>query len=88
MEQYIPKSALLAEIEKIRRIEVTDTDVVYNGALDEIRHHIDTLEVKEIDFHKELLSFYRHTNDSGSEIALAKYFYELGLKAAQKGEEI
>ena len=53
--------------------------------LQEVNSFLDTLEVKEVDFHKELLSFYRHTNDSGSEIALAKHFYELGLKA-QKGE--
>jgi len=38
------------------------------------------LETKEIDFHKELLSFYRYTNDSGSKIALAKYFFDLGIK--------
>ena len=42
------------------------------------------MELQEvIDIHKELLSFYRHTNDSGSEIALAKHFFELGFKAAQ-----
>ncbi len=48
--------------------------------LGRVRDWIDALEVKrEVDFHKELLSFYRHTTDS-SEIALAKHFFELGLK--------
>jgi len=43
---------------------------------------LNTLEVKEVDFHKELLSFYRHTDDSGSAIELAKHFFELGLSAS------
>jgi len=50
MTRYIDKAAVVAEIEKIRRIEVTNNDVVYNGALDEIRHYVDTLEVKGADF--------------------------------------
>jgi len=86
MAQYIDKSALVAEID--RRIQFfteesgnSNSDIVI--ALFGLKSFLDTLEVKEIDFHKELLSFYKHTNDSGSEIALAKHFYELGIKAAQ-----
>ena len=56
MEEYIKKSALVAEIERIRRIEVTNNDVAYNGALDEIRYFINTLEVKEGDEQKEMMS--------------------------------
>ena len=98
MEQYIPKDALVAEIERIRRIEVTNNDVAYNGALDEIKYFLNTLEVKEVDLEKELSyeeykSFFdKHPdfpNDWGFDEAFifAKYFYSLGLKA-QKGEKI
>ena len=53
MAQYIDKDALVAEIERIRRIEVTNNDVAYNGALDEIRYFLDTLEVKEVDLEEK-----------------------------------
>ena len=91
MTQYINKDALVAEIgcyisnykEILAKIDRNNTYWVdsvsmIEAKLDALQHlltFIDTLEVKEIDFHKELLSFYRHTNDSGSEIALAKHFY-------------
>ena len=86
MEQYIPKSAVLAKIEKIRRIEITDNDVVYNGALDEIRHHIDTLEVKEVDLGKEIEKCLKQHNmlavGRKDFTDIAKRFFELGLKAS------
>jgi hypothetical protein len=98
MEQYISKAAVLAKIRKYINNAETYLKYHYNRndksvyafeqeklAMCELLSSLDTLETKEVDFHKELLSFYRHTNDSGSAIALAKHFYELGLKA-QKGE--
>ena len=58
MEQYISKSALVAEIE--RRVELNDTcqkisggNEFYRGAIDEAKEilsFLDTLEVKEVDF--------------------------------------
>ena len=85
MKQYIPKSAVVAEINRV--LNSYDPNEITSGryALVNLRNFLDTLEVKEVDFHKELLSFYRHTNDGGSNIALAKHFFELGLKA-KKGE--
>lgn len=70
-----------------------------NAALYAIKGRIDTLEVKEIDLEKELESW-RHNHFHGrrdkeasgeylervSQLNLAKHFFELGLKAAQKGE--
>lgn len=55
MEQYIPKSALLAEIEKIR-CKVDDGSSYCNGwqhALRTFEIGINNLEVKEVDFEKE-----------------------------------
>lgn len=102
MEKYISKDTLVAEIErKLKNINLyyvnagshpLDTDTnkkLQDGIskfLQSLLSFIDTLDVKEVDLEKELLSFYRHTNDSGSEIALAKHFFELGLKAAQEVE--
>lgn len=52
MEQYISKSALLAEIERIKKENYYDTHDEYDGfvrnALDKFLSFIDTLEVKEI----------------------------------------
>lgn len=91
MEQYIPKSALVAEIvRRIKAIPKNETDKILRAVygneafvLTELHSFIDTLEVKEVDFKKEILSFYRHTN-SDSTIALAKHFFELGMAVSNK----
>lgn len=55
MEQYIPKSALLAEIEKLvdKGKYHEEFDCAYrdgnNGALYALKSKLDTLEVKEVD---------------------------------------
>ena len=47
----------------------------------------ENLEVKEVDLEKELRDFV--VGDIGDyDMGLAKHFYELGLKAAQKGEKV
>jgi hypothetical protein len=60
---------------------------------------LDTLEVKEVDLETEL-NIWRHNHFHGrrdkeasgeylervSQLDLAKHFFELGIKAAQKGE--
>lgn len=84
MTQYIDKAAVMAEIEKIRRIEVTNNDVVYNGALDEIRHYVDTLEVKKVDLKKEIEEYLSIYWPNEKELHpflghMAKHFFELGL---------
>lgn len=56
-------------------------------------HFLDTLEVKEVDLEKEFYDFLDTLTgkDNGhlSEdelFRIAEYFFELGIKAAQKGE--
>ena len=62
MEQYIPKSALLAEIEKLvdKGKYHEEFDCAYrdgnNSALYALKEKIDTLEVKEVDEQKERMS--------------------------------
>ena len=56
MKQYISKSALVAEIEKLKD-KVSDSSSYCNGwqhALRMLELSIDTLEVKEVDLEKQL----------------------------------
>lgn len=111
MEQYISKSALVAEIErrlhfdnnwiegdKRRQIHTNSVSSAYykrigsKHACESILDFINTIEVKEIDLKKEIEDYmFNNTffiiNASSKETvtALAKHFFELGLKA-QKGE--
>ena len=68
MEQYIPKSVLIAEIERIQN-EFSDSsdrngnfdDLENQGAykaLDRLESSLDTLEVKEVNLEKEIDKFY------------------------------
>ena len=97
MEQYIPKSALVAEIERLvdKGKYHEEFDCAYrdgnNGALYALKDKLDTLEMKEVDLEKELdsmitpeLKFHKALP---SLFDVAKHFFELGLKA-QKGEEL
>lgn len=92
MEQYINKSALIAEIE--RRIKERDFQMksgcwisstyMYEDLLD----FINTLEVKEVNLEKEAENFVQtgeFVKNENPVLAIAKYFFELGLKI-QKGE--
>ena len=97
MEQYIPKSAVLAEIE--RRLELLDNAPVANikefadimGAqyyeLTNIAKYINTLEVKEVDLEKEVEAYLNTFYLDKDLYKFAKHFFELGLKV-QKGEII
>jgi len=49
MEQYISKSALVAEIESLRRTTFTNFDEGVNATVQTILEVVDTLEVKEVD---------------------------------------
>ena len=96
MEQYISKSALIAEIEKriITYKNISGEDR-RTDALMSLKNSLDTLEVKEIDLEKyyhEFLQkewFGKNCIRTMSEMMAftAKHFFELGLKT-QKGEEI
>jgi hypothetical protein len=66
-------------------------DLVMSWEQREYKHLIDTLEVKEVDLEREIDKMWDNTSDAFSEDGwkefeeIAKYFFELGLKA-QKGE--
>ena len=98
MEQYIPKSALVAEIERRRDLHYKYYMKNGVGSIAECKYDedreilsfINTLEVKEVDLEKELdsmitpeLKFHKALP---SLFDVAKHFFELGLKVAQKGE--
>ena len=91
MEQYISKSALVAEIERRMKLR-QDSYRKYNDvndfvAFEELEYLHDeflpTLEVKEVDLEKELKHLIGNVGQCDRK--LAKHFFELGLKA-QKGE--
>ena len=92
MEQYIPKSVLVAEIKRIlSAFENSDAPVdrLRASTLIALLSFIDTLEVKEVDLEKEIDNFwdknYRKVECGVKDIKLiGEYFFELGLKA-QKG---
>ena len=92
MEQYIPKSVVLAEIDK-RLHQLTDAafDSMIGRNLIEIRDSLDTLEVKEVnlDFEQELYKAFGQVKDFTLGMRIAKHFFELGMQVsnkAQKGE--
>lgn len=96
--KLIDKDALVAEIERRQKIHFNDYHIIGNNspadygacnALTQILAFIDTLEVKEVNLEKEVHKFI-----DKEELHLrlwdvdriARHFFELGLKAAQKGE--
>ena len=92
MAQYINKSAVVAKIERqILAIDkmpkITDTQIsVLSGnkvILTKLLSFIDTLEVKEVDFEKIWKEYFKYRGDVATVNVkhLAKYFFELGLKA-------
>ena len=97
MEQYIPKAAVVAEIERrIKGLKDCHADTVagYAGeisGLERLLSFLDTLKVKEVDLEREINEqalFYSYALVGMKEITvMAKHFFELGLKA-QKGSEL
>jgi hypothetical protein len=99
MAQYIDKAVLLAEIERKRNNEVqwmarqgyTDYNMGLRDGYADILSYIESLEVKEVKINKEISQFIDANFKEatiGHKLSLrrvAKYFFELGLKA-QKGE--
>ena len=100
MEQYVNKSALVAEIErltdelygklpnasKVENGTITISEACNTGkytALESFRNYIDTIEVKEVDLKKEATEFVQtkeFVKNGTPVLAIAKYFFELGLK--------
>jgi hypothetical protein len=95
--KLIDKSALVAEIERLKERliafhhrDLNDWPLDNYGkmrAYNEVLSFIDTLEVKDVDLEKELRDFVVGDIDD-YDMGLAKHFFELGLKAAQKGENV
>ena len=90
MAQYIDKTALVAEIEKIIEEPAPSHDSQcrfedgYYGGLYKAESIIDAIEVKDVDLKKEVEA-YRDTFYWDEDLyKFAKHFFELGL--AQKGE--
>lgn len=99
MEQYIPKSVLVAEIDKEIKhiyagreyvgIPLDEENRVYG--LQIAKGIINTLEMKEEDLEKEISEYFvEHSDEFFSEKykLIAKHFFELGLKAQRKSISI
>ena len=98
MAQYIDKSAVVAEIEKIYNedYKFLPSDIVESveAFKDDLLIALNTLEVNEVDLEKEIEK-YLLTNATlliGGDSKLvvhhiAKHFFELGLKAQKGGDE-
>lgn len=93
MTQYIDKAALVAEIQKLydKDYHYLPSDIY--GYKDEFLAIIDELEVKEINLEKIIEQTYHDRSvtdtsdmDHVSYENIARHFFELGIKAAQKGE--
>ena len=99
MEQYISKSALVAEIEKRQKEEVfydedgsfaSWADQNHYSILESIKNVINNLEVKEVDLEQEIdkeldRNWYGEYINLDKFRESARHFFELGLKA-QKGK--
>ena len=102
MEQYISKSALVAEIkERIKTYNkgYANGDDSRADALEVLLHDIDTLEVKEVDFEEVFNDEYsKFSNDTDAmdyafpiDLAdyrdFAKHFFELGMTVSDKEQK-
>ena len=91
MAQYISKSALVAWAKETYLCE--NASMVRKVCYKQLLEHLDTLEVKEVNFEKYYHDFLqkewfgKNCNRTISEMMAftAKHFFELGIKA-QKGE--
>ena len=93
MTQYIPKSALVAEIER-RRSKNARNKLNLAASFEDnyLLSFIDTIEVKEVDLEKEIeeyLSIY-WSNEKDLHPFLghvAKHFFELGMAVSNKAQK-
>lgn len=93
MEQYIKKSTIVEEINRV--LNSYDPNEITSGryALISLRDFLDNLEVKEIDFEKELDEWMKigpHTSYPWCTIPdaikiTAEHFFELGLSSQTEG---
>lgn len=97
MAQYINKSAVMAEIERLKGYNVNERDDFekgYHNALNLICSFLDTIDAEKVDLEKEIKDFLRKqpiaARSQGTDLRLvpspkeiAEHFYELGLKAVR-----
>ena len=109
MEQYIDKDALIAKINHHLQFTPEHTNAFIEGeehAYRTILSFLDSLEVKEVDFERELSKYvsqgiHRFFPNEGNDyynidsvewqdyvIDTAKHFFDLGLKAKDKGKKL
>ena len=92
MPQYISKDALVAEIEKMiyEAYPNSEWNHGYVTSCEKILYFLNTLEVKGVDLQKEIGKYLDVNNiEYGFQVKLfdfARHFFELGIKATQKGE--
>lgn len=98
MEQYISKSALVAEIENLldNGKYHDDYNCVFrdgnNAALYALKGRINTLEVKKVDFEKEIelvKGDYEQVDVAWNNDFdfIARYFFELGMSVSNKAQK-
>ena len=101
MEKYIPKSALVSEIESLRRTTFTNFDEGVNFTVQTLLETLNTLEVKEVDldfqrFAKEMDAIFAlpssetentEENPFNWEYAIAKHFFELGMSVSNNAQK-
>ena len=90
MEQYIPKSALVAEIERLwNEYKNNDENNKLTWFVAKLENFLNTIEVKEVDLDAELEHYKAEQNIKYEEdinmFEFAEHFFELGLKT-QKGK--
>lgn len=102
MAHYIGKDALVADIERkieahketLKNCDSSISEMVLKGSMSayqNLLHYLDTIEVKEVDLEKEIelvKEDYEQVDVAWNNDFdfIAKHFFELGLKTAQKGE--
>jgi hypothetical protein len=95
MEQYILKSALVAELERL--VNNQDSALDYEAALEDVRNFLETIEVKKVDLDyikdelDKVIKIYKPDWHFGwgTLYNIAIHFFELGRSVsnkAQKGE--
>jgi hypothetical protein len=94
MEQYISKSALVAEIERRKKYyeNIQMIKPVYDSNIEdfnELLSFLNTIEVKEVvDLEKELsmyLEVVKATDEDIDFVDFAKHFFELGMQQSNNG---
>ncbi len=91
MRQYIDKSAVVTEIEKIEYETnyepFTDEVLGKRRVCKSIKSFLDSLEVKEVDLEKEFDKCCEdYIFDDEWDVYIARHFFKLGFQKAQKGE--